>query len=116
MEGNIPLFITKYTNSTEDMNFLAMDLELYPFLEYEGWKKMALLAYMLATCAIEIFTKVLLYRFSKTVNILERPITIIFIVDQTVQGIGFVVSTLVWTIVLPTGIPIVKLTGSMEVG
>lgn len=110
-----PLFITKYSNCTEDLNLLAMDLELYPFLEYEGWKKWALIWFVSSTFAIEVFMKILLAKFSKENKILERPITVMFIVDQAVQGTGYIVVTLLFIASVLTGIPMVKMFGSTTV-
>lgn len=116
MNNSLPILLTKYTNCTEDLNLLAVNLELYPFIEYEGWKKVALLTFVFFTFCIEVFMKILLGKFYQKVNIMERPLTIMFIIDQTVQGIGYIVVTVMYFFSILTGIPIVTMFGSQTAG
>lgn len=99
-----------------DLAFEDVSLQSHPFLQYEGWEKVAFVSFILFSLATEVFLKAVLYKFVKSESIRERPITIIFVVDRVVQGSGYIITCILFLASLITDTPLVNLFDSEAAG
>lgn len=80
----MPLYVHHGTNATgaEAMLFQTLDLENYPILEYEGWARIAFLAFLVFILISDICAKGVIFKFLASMKMSDRPINIVFLADQ----------------------------------